>query len=310
MGRKAMPPVPAPAEVKFNEKAFEQLDSTVNEMRMVDAAALDSFALGQIAGRIQMGLLTRCIADSAVLSQYKLLKKSTTWKNLKNPDGRDIASLDQFCKLAFGRSQRRLQEIASNRNSLGEDSFMLAEQLGLRQVDYNAIKSLPAPEQELVRRAVQDAHSKDDVVSLIEELATRSAKRDEAHAKQLEDERREHAATQKRLEATVKMRDRAEAEAARIATLAPDEQLKELKIEATRQAAGCIAWVKGHLRQALIALQQQDADLTIFSAGLVGQVTRELRALCEEFCLPDLSSAVEDQAAADAEQWYRPDGAN
>lgn len=46
----------------------------------------------------------------------------------------------------------------------------------------------------------------------------------------------------------------------------------------------------GALRQALIALDLQEARPTVFMAGLVGQLEDDLRALRAEFALPEVSA--------------------
>ncbi|PAT41189.1 hypothetical protein CK623_02815 [Vandammella animalimorsus] len=84
--------------------------------------------------------------------------------------------MDEFCEVKLGKSYKRLQAIAANRNLIGQEAFEQAEKLGLRQVDYNAIKALPAPDQELIRRAVEEAKSRDEVLDVLQELAARNAK--------------------------------------------------------------------------------------------------------------------------------------
>jgi len=91
-----------------------------------------------------------------------------------------------------------------------------------------------------------------------------------------------------------------------IAKATPDEVLLELKKESTafmNDACGCVG---GQLRQALIALKNHGdgtADHSLFMAGLLGQVQADLTALRQEFNLPDISTARDQELAAEVAQW-------
>ena len=79
-------------------------------------------------------------------------------------------------------------------------------------------------------------------------------------------------------------------EAKRIAAAPPDQVLADLQAEATRMANDVRGGIIGALRQALIALDLQEARPTVFMAGLVGQLEDDLRALRAEFALPEVSA--------------------
>ena len=125
------------------------------------------------------------ISDGLLLTSYENVKKSKAWKLIRNKSGEIFPSLDAFCAERLGFSSRRLSQIQSNRDILGQEAFTQAEQLGLRQIDYNAIKALPAPDQELMRRAVEEAQSRDEVLDLLQELAARHAKEKETASKEI-----------------------------------------------------------------------------------------------------------------------------
>lgn len=131
-------------------------------------------AAGMDLGRLEAMDFVATVAGSAMLSIFESVKKSKAWKHLRNPqscDGRNFGSLDEFCEVKLGRSYRRLQELTANRNTLGEEAFEHAQRLGLRQADFNVIKALPAPRQELVREALNEGASKEDVQRVLRELA-------------------------------------------------------------------------------------------------------------------------------------------
>ena len=84
----------------------------------------------------------------------------------------------------------------------------------------------------------------------------------------------------------------------------PDQVLTELQKEASGICSEAVGCVRGQLRQALIAIKNHgDDDHSIFLAGLVGQVQADLTALREEFALPDISNAVEQELASQVAQW-------
>lgn len=80
----------------------------------------------------------------------------------------------------------------------------------------------------------------------------------------------------------------------RIASVSPDEKLAELQAETTRILADARGCITGQLRQALIALNNHGEDRSnaplVFMGGLVSQLADDLRALRDEFGLPEVSA--------------------
>ncbi|MEG0149193.1 MAG: hypothetical protein RR701_07405 [Comamonas sp.] len=273
------------------------------------------FAAGVDLGRLEALDFVATVANSAILPIYENVKKSKAWKYLRNSksgDGRHFESLDEFCEVKLGKSYKRLRELTLNRNLIGQEAFEQAERLGLRQVDYNAIKALPAPDQELVRRAVEEAQSRDEVLDLLQELAARHAKEKADLNQQLEESAKEHEATAKRLEVVTEQKEKAEAKAARIAVMKPDEALADLKTAATRIANDAVGAIQGGVRQALIKLRElpHGTSQTAFAAGLLGELQAEINALREEFGLPDIASAAERELAAETQAWAGGDNSD
>lgn len=280
----------------------EVLNQAEQERDEVLAAGID-------LGRLEAMDFIATVANSAILAIYENVKKSKAWRLLRNHnncDGRNFESLAEFCEVKLGKSYRRLQELASARNAIGQEAFEQAERLGLHQRDYNAIKALPAPDQELVRRAVEEAQSRDEVLDLLQELAARHATEKATFAKQVDEAKKEHAATTKRLEVVTKQKETAEAKAARIAVMPPDESLADLQKEASKVMNDALGAIRGGLRAALVALNdvpEGAPNQAVFMAGLVGQVAAELADLREEFNLPDVSNAAEAALAGEVAQW-------
>ena len=83
---------------------------------------------------------------------------------------------------------------------------------------------------------------------------------------------------------------KAEAKAARIAVMKPDEAMAALRTEATTHLSAAQGMVTGRLRAALQALKDApDAEgKSLFMAGMVGQLMADLVALRDEFNLPNV----------------------
>ncbi len=269
---------------------------SVGQMDAVLAAGID-------IGRIDALDFVATVANSAILPIYENVKKSKAWQFLRNPQschGGNFESLSEFCEVKLGKSYRRLQVLIDNRNLIGHEAYDQAEKMGLRQVDYNAIKALPAPDQELIRQAVA-ASSRDEVLDLLQELASRHAQVAAALTKDLDDAKKEKTAVEKVLEFKNKQIDQLQL----VQALPPNEQLPELQKTATGMMHETLGQIRGKLRQAFLALNDHPSatDNSVFMAGLLGQIQREVNALRTEYNLPDVSSAEEQAVMAAAAQW-------
>lgn len=255
-------------------------------------------ALGKTVGQMEMAAFFGNISDTAALAAFENVKKSKAWRHLRGSDGEIFPSLEQFCRERLGFSERRLRQVVANRALLSQEVFEQAERIGLRQVDYNAIKALPAPDQELVRRAVEESKSRDEVIDLLQELAVRHAQtrseRDEALA--------DKQATEQVLADKNKRIDQLRAAQKRINAEPPDERSAAIQAEAASMAADLQGRLQGMLRQAFLAVvnsgEERDQH-SIFLAGLIGQLQARVTELRDEFDLPDLSTAADDEPGID-----------
>lgn len=278
--------------------ALQNAAPSKDQMDAVLAAGID-------LGRIEALDFVITVSNSAILPIYENVKKSKAWQFLRNPNsahGNHFESLEEFCDVKLGKSYARLRAIAANRNLIGHDAFDQAEKMGLRQVDYNAIKTLPAPDQELIRQAV-GTQSRDEVLDLLQELAGRHALVAAELTKGLTEAKAE-------LEATDKLMANKNAQidklSRRIAKSTPDDVLAELQKESTALMNDALGCVRGQIRNAFTAIKNHsDADHSIFMAGLVGQLQADLVALREEFNLPDVSTARAQELAAEVAQWAK-----
>lgn len=182
MGRKA-DQLPEVIEANINH---EQLASDVvarDESTWVAKAMDDAMAAGIDLGRLEAMDFIATVANSSILAIYENVKKSKTWMLMRNPKnchGGNFESLEEFCEVKLGKSYRRLQTLLANKRTVGEEAFEQAEKLGLRQVDYNAIRALPAPKQEIIKEALTEGADIETVTRALRQLAAEDQKEIEA----------------------------------------------------------------------------------------------------------------------------------
>ncbi|SAI74588.1 Uncharacterised protein [Bordetella ansorpii] len=239
MARKKTITAPAEPLPAVNQDAYNadlatlraaQEGKTQDEMDEVLAAGVD-------LGRLETALFYATVADSVLVQTYEKIKKSKGWVHFKKRDGRAFESLEDFCQEKFGKSQRRLQELISNRNILGQEAFEQAERIGLHQRDYNAIKALPPPEQEIVRRAVEEAQTREEVLDLMQELAVRHGQERAEQQKAIDDAKAEQRAMEK-LHAEAAERSRTlqtQLEKLQLRTASWDDKVAPFKVEITER---------------------------------------------------------------------------
>ena len=227
---------PAPAE-EF-DPAVEASIVAAQNSAITPTQADEVLAAGIDIGRLEAMDFVVTVTTSAILAVFENVKKSKAWKHLRNPEsghGAHFESLEQFCEVKLGKSYERLRKVAANRNLIGQEAFEQAERIGLRQVDYNAIKALPAPKQELIKEALAEGATKEYLQRALRELA---------------------AADQKEIETLTARAEKAEeaAESAEAQIARKDAKINELdrKLNA-RKVVAFVDWpeaMKGYVEQA------------------------------------------------------------
>lgn len=136
----------------------------------------------------------------------------------------------------------------------------------------------------------------------LDDIATMSVKELRAA---LRETREEKTAVEKVLSDKNAAMDKLRAQVKRIEKLPPDETLANLQREATSITNDALGAIRGGVRQALIALNTAPdaAGKAVFMAGLVGQLQADLNNLRQEFNLPDVSTAAEQELASEVAQW-------
>ena len=288
----------APAESPAILPEVEARIVAAQDQALSVAETDEVFAAGVDMGRIEALDFLAVTANTAMLAIYEKVKKSKAWRHMSNPqDGRNgqFQSLEEFCEVKLGKSYRRLRTLAEQRNLLGQEAFEQAERIGLRDKDYSAIKALPAPDQELVRRAVEESQSRDEVLDLLQELAARHGQKEKALTKRAEEAEAEKTAVEQVLADKNKALDKAKAAARRIANAPAEEQIAAELQELSARFHTALAYVRGDLRLGFQKLfdREQAGDAEPGShrqvmAGYVREIEHELAVLKSDFFLLDL----------------------
>ena len=291
----------APAESPAILPEVEARIVAAQDQALSVAETDEVFAAGVDMGRIEALDFLAVTANTAMLAIYEKVKKSKAWRHMSNPqDGRNgqFQSLEEFCEVKLGKSYRRLRTLAEQRNLLGQEAFEQAERIGLRDKDYSAIKALPAPDQELVRRAVEESKSRDEVLDLLQELAARHGQEKQALTARAEEAEKDLEATRDILAEKGKALDRAKAAARRIATAPLQQQISEDLAEVDKRFHAALSYVRGDLRlgfQALFDREQagevEPGSYRQVMAGYVKEIEHQLAVLKSDFFLLDLSPA-------------------
>jgi len=277
----------APAEApKFNETALATLNAAPVQLAAAHEAMDEVLAAGIDLGRLEALDFVLTVSTTAILSIYENVKKSKAWRHLRNPknaDGQQFESLEQFCTVKLGKSYARLRELASNSRALGQEAFEQAERLGLHQRDYNAIKALPAPDQELVRRAVEEATTREQVLDVLHELAVRTAQEKAALQEELQDanDQVESLAEDKR--GLINEKEALRKQARRLAQATPDEVATHHRAGVEKLALEVAGIVNGPLREGLENLRDHAETSGIaqdaWMAGQLQQLASALRSI-------------------------------
>ncbi|MBF5006377.1 hypothetical protein [Diaphorobacter caeni] len=286
----------------------EKIEGAMVAMReQAQEDQLELLELASNVGALQALELTRSFVAAATVQLFDKVRESKRIKDLpiRLPDGTVAmaTTVDEFCRLVFGKPRTAMVEASESLQALGETAYELASRLGLNRNAMRAARALPPEKLEVVRLAISNGSTKADVLSVIEDLAEKV----EESAKALEDAKADLVAKDQVLEDKNKSIDKLKAAQKRIQAASMDDQLADLKKEATALAADAEGAIVGGLRQALLALSRHGEidSQNVFMSGLVGQVQAQLTALRGEFDLPDTSSAADQQLAAEHAAWNK-----
>lgn len=277
----------------------ERIDNATEAMR-TDAlaqqreAAEGVFDLGRAVGAALMANMVKNFSAVSEVRAFEEINKSKSFKHLaiKMPDGipRPAESIDEFCRVVFGRGYKAMADQKVLLERLGEETYESANRLGLNRGQLRLLVSLPEEDRALVEDAMR-SESKPDVTAAIQALAS---KLDEVRAK-VDELKAEEKAKEELLADKNKLLDAERAKVKRIQAAPADERLDQLRKEITSIADDARGAIIGQLRAGLAALQDhhRDAggDSDLWAAGVVGQLFKDLTIIRDEFGIPDLAGA-------------------
>ena len=141
-------------------------------------------------GEVRAATVAAKVSDRIIAESYVKAVESEGYIGLPydKPDGTAATcrTLDEFCSVFLGKSARRCRELALNLETLGAELYDAAQAIGLGQRDHNALKALPADDQEVVKAAIAEGGDKDAVVGMLTALVERQAAEKAALTKDLE----------------------------------------------------------------------------------------------------------------------------
>ncbi|MBD9530936.1 hypothetical protein IB233_04700 [Comamonas sp. CMM01] len=305
-------PAPEDRAAAVNETLIAQDMAASTQLGTLQAGYAEGRDLAnQMLGQIQMSRAISKFTDVVSLQKLKYIKENKSYRALSGQKGfdrhgseiTDVGTWVGFCA-ALGVSASKVDEDLTNLQFFGEEALTQLTQAGAGYRELRQYRKLPDDQKQALIE-VAKAGDKEGFVELAEEIIAKHTKEKEALAQQLDESKKEQEATEKRLDVVRKQKEEAEAQAARIAVMAPDEALADLQAAATRIAADALGAIQGGVRQALNKLHELPEGVLqpAFAAGLVGQLQAELNQLRHDFGLPDVAGAEASQLAAEVNEW-------
>ncbi|HRD84480.1 MAG TPA: hypothetical protein PLF63_04840, partial [Rubrivivax sp.] len=177
-GRKPNPTAQAVPD-GVDDRALARINTASQEVSAAAHLAMQQGDLYRIIGRIEAAHFLETVSSRMIGEAYLAARSVIGGLGsiaVRAADGstRNVSSLEEFCDAAMPVSHRRCQQIAQAMHTLGADLYEQAERLGLGHRNYSALRALPNDMQDEVKAAIASG-DRDQVVTLIEELAARNA---------------------------------------------------------------------------------------------------------------------------------------
>lgn len=273
------PAIPAEREAELME-VQDQASTAIQ-------AVLDAEPLQEALGVIKTATFYQKISDVLIAQAFQEIKKSKSYKNYPYVDAdgkrRQIADLEEFCQVKFGKSARRVRELSKNLHLLGPDLYEQAEQIGFKSRDYRALNALPADEQAIVKEAME-ADSKEQVFDILQDMAARHQAEKEAAKKEAEDLKADMDAKDKVLADKAERLESSEMELAKLRSL-PKDADTELRLEVEAEAVKVLnelhVTVLAEMNQFLAHTDAMTTTPNISSHTMI-YATQIAEALCQD----------------------------
>lgn len=239
---------------EINEAVVRQDQADHAVVQASENMMMDFEEVHRQIGQIDGLEFTRRVVDVAIAQIFENLRNSGKYKGLpyKDADGntRRVVTLVEFCEVKLGKSYNRCGELARNLRLLGPELYEQSERLGLRNIDYKALRALPEDDQVLIKQALEDSTSRDQVIDLMQEMAVKHAQARAAHEEALAEEKAESEGKDRLLAQKTQRINELVAEKNRADALTADERATELETaltQVTLEAVGHLLAVKNRI---------------------------------------------------------------
>jgi hypothetical protein len=177
--------------VRLDAEALAAASDAHDQLSVADQAVLASAELYKLVGRIETAhfyetVSSRIMAESYVRARVVIGELGSVACADASGRAKHVSSLEEFCQVQLGISQRRCQQLVSNMAVLGPELYDRAEQVGFKARDYQALKALPMDAQAAVKLALESGE-KEAAIDLVYDFAERLAAA-QKHSQELADE--------------------------------------------------------------------------------------------------------------------------
>lgn len=165
--------------VTLDRGALRQANDASQALAAAAAEAADSAELHKLVGRIEAAHFIETVSAKMIAETYSKAKAvlgSLGEVTVRDKTGslKRVSDMDTFCDLAMPVSARRCRQIVASIETLGSALYDQSERIGFRARDYLSLKALPADDQAVVKQALADGSSREQVLDLLSELAERN----------------------------------------------------------------------------------------------------------------------------------------
>lgn len=269
-----------------------------NTASAIDQAVMDSAEVFKAIGRIEASAFFSKIGNISAAQFAQQVRDGKKYKGLpyNDEDGnrKYISTFDEFCDHFLGKTGRYVRDLIKNLHLLGPDLYESAERIGFRAKDYRALKALPEAEQAIVKQAIE-SESKEEVLTILEDLAARNQAEREAARKEREDLAADHEARGKLLEDKSQRLEKTEEELFKLKSLPKDA---DLELRLAREAEAVQAMEKAYMAalvglnellvqvEAILNSHDVSAHTSQHAVGTVGNYCRAVNAVLIKHEIP------------------------
>lgn len=275
---------------------LEELIAQQNMVSAVTQSMSNEFALlNQLLGQAQMAGAFEEFSRTVRTSKLAHVKETKLYRALagkKSPHGAEnlAGTWEEFCNL-LGRSVDQIDRDIANLHAFGEEALDSMSKMGIGYRELRQYRKLPE-DQKAALIEVAKTGDKESFVELAEEIITKHAKEKEQSTQKLEDLQANYTAQgevmAKKSAELDAARQEIEAMRRRIQSKSADEAAAELRKEACEVAYSIEAGMGSGLRAAISLLtEQDDHEHRNYAAMMLRQLELTLKAIRNEFALPD-----------------------